>query len=129
MPRAIVAALSGSRVRCVQPTRTVHLCRQRQRTWLASTPFDRLCATSAIRQERQAQLETLRNKTNPRQLRRETYDLIDYTFSLPGAVSGDTDDGYLTLTAHTGQGKDECFLSQFMTGPNQKTLERRGQAR
>jgi len=95
----------------------------------ARTPFDRLCATSAISQERRAQLETLRNQTNPRQLRRDIYDLIDYIFSLPGAVSGITEDVHLTLTAHTSQEKDTCFLSQFMTGPNQKTLERRGQAR
>ncbi|MBC8252676.1 MAG: integrase [Ardenticatenia bacterium] len=64
----------------------------------ARTPFDRLCATSAISQERRAQLETLRNQTNPRQLRREIYDLIDYIFSLPGAVSGIIEDVHLTLT-------------------------------
>lgn len=95
----------------------------------ARTPFDRLCATSAISQERRAQLETLRNQTNPRQLRREIYDLIDYIFSLPGAVSGIIEDVHLTLTTHSGQDDYACFLSQCMTRPNQKTLERRGQAR
>jgi hypothetical protein len=106
-----------------QPTRL------KRRYDIARTPFDRLCATSAISQDRRAQLETLRNQTNPRQLHREIYDLIDYIFSLPGAVSGITEDVHLTLTTHSGQEDAMCFLSQAMTGPNPKTLERRGQAR
>jgi hypothetical protein len=63
----------------------------------ARTPFHRLCATKTITPERRAQLEVLREQTNPRQLRRELYEMIDYIFSLPGAVPGKTEDVYQTL--------------------------------
>lgn len=65
----------------------------------ARTPFDRLCATDAITQEHREQLEALRDQTNPRQLRQEIYDWIDYIFSLPNAVPGVTEDVHLTLRA------------------------------
>jgi hypothetical protein len=65
----------------------------------ARTPFDRLCDTDAITQEHREQLKALRDQTNPRQLRQEIYDWIDYIFSLPGAVSGVTEDIHLTLRA------------------------------
>ena len=41
----------------------------------ARTPFDRLCQTNAITQQRREQLEILRDRTNPRQLRHEICDL------------------------------------------------------
>jgi len=66
----------------------------------ARTPFDRLCETTAITQERRDQLEALRDRTNPRQLRQEIYDQIEYIFSLPNAVPGQTENVYLTLTTH-----------------------------
>jgi hypothetical protein len=66
----------------------------------ARTPFDRLCETTAITQERRDQLEALRDQTNPRQLRQEIYDQIDYIFSLPNAVPGQTENVYLTLATH-----------------------------
>jgi hypothetical protein len=47
----------------------------------ARTPFDRLCQTKAITQQRREQLEALRDRTNPRQLRQEIYDLQNYIFS------------------------------------------------
>jgi hypothetical protein len=74
-----------------QPTRI------KRRHDQARTPFDRLCETTALTPERRDQLETLRDQTNPRQLRQEIYDLIDYVFSLPGAVPGQTEDVYQTL--------------------------------
>lgn len=77
----------------------------------ARTPFDRLCATSAISAERRAQLEKLRKETNPRQLRQEIYDLITYIFSLPGAIPGTTEDVYLTLSTQTGRDHDQRVLS------------------
>ncbi|MEA3459446.1 MAG: hypothetical protein U9R11_02025 [Chloroflexota bacterium] len=77
-----------------QPTRV------KRRYDQARTPFDHLCETTAITQERREQLEALRDRTNPRQLRRETYHSIDYIFSLPGAVPGKTEDVYQTLTTH-----------------------------
>jgi hypothetical protein len=65
----------------------------------ARTPFDRLCDTDAITQEHREQLEALRDQTNPRQLRQEIYDWIDYIFSLPSAVPGVSEDVHLTLRA------------------------------
>jgi hypothetical protein len=72
----------------------------------SSTPFDRLCTTEALDHERQAQLEKLRDQTNPRQLRREIYDLIDYIASLPSAVPGVTEDVRLTLRPKMHREKD-----------------------
>ena len=74
------------------------LARVKRRYDQARTPFDRLCQTNAITQERREQLEALRDRTNPRQLRQEIYDQIEYIFSLPNAVPGQTENVYLTLT-------------------------------
>ena len=63
----------------------------------AQTPFDRLCATTAISPERRLELEMLREQTNPRQLRQEIYDMIDALFALPGALPGQSEDVYQTL--------------------------------
>jgi hypothetical protein len=63
----------------------------------AQTPFDRLCATNAISDENRQTLQALRDQTNPRQLRQEIYDLLDYLFTLPCAVPGVTEDVYQTL--------------------------------
>ncbi len=63
----------------------------------ARTPFDRLCATSAVSAQRRAQLEALRDQTNPRQLLEEIHRLIDHILSLPGAVPGETEDAYRTV--------------------------------
>ena len=76
------------------------LARVRRRHDQARTPFDRLCATEAISNQRREQLETLRHQTNPRQLRQEIYDLIDYIFSLPNAIPEQAENVYLTLTTH-----------------------------
>ena len=67
----------------------------------ARTPFDRLCQTDAISQEQKEQLHTLRDQLNPRQLRREFYQVLDQIFLLPGAVPGETEDVYETLFAST----------------------------
>lgn len=64
---------------------------------LAQTPFDRLCATDAISDADRQRLQLLRDQTNPRQLRQEIYDLLDYLFTLPCAVPGMTEDVYQTL--------------------------------
>jgi hypothetical protein len=76
------------------------LARVKRRYDQARTPFDRLCQTTAITQERREQLEALRDRTNPRQLRQEIYDQLDYIFSLPNAIPGQTENVYLTLTTH-----------------------------
>jgi len=64
----------------------------------AMTPFDRLCATSAIPQDRRQQLERLQTQTNPRQLRNEIWKLVDYIVDLPKATPDQTEDIFLTLT-------------------------------
>jgi hypothetical protein len=73
------------------------MSRVKRRHDQARTPFDRLCLTDAISQERRRELESLRDQTNPRQLRNEIYNLIDAVFSLPGAEPGTTEDVRLTL--------------------------------
>jgi len=66
----------------------------------ARPPFDRVCDTQAIPRERREHLDALRDRTNPRQLRQEIYDWIEYIRSLPKAVPGITEDVHLTLRAH-----------------------------
>lgn len=63
----------------------------------ARTPFDRLCLTEAIAPKRREELEALRRRTNPRQLRRQIYKQIDKVFSLPCASPGSVQDVYQTL--------------------------------
>jgi hypothetical protein len=72
----------------------------------ASTPFDRLCTTTAISQERREQLQALRDQTNPRRLRQQIQDLVDYLLSLPGATPGSTEDVRLTLFSVSTLHKD-----------------------
>jgi hypothetical protein len=74
------------------------LARVQRRYDQARTPFDRLCETTAITQERRDQLEALRDRTNPRQLRQEIHDQIEYIFTLPNAIPGQAENVYLTLT-------------------------------
>lgn len=76
------------------------LAKVKRRYDQARTPFDRLCQTNAITRERREQLEALRDRTNPRQLRQEIYDQIEYIFSLPNAIPGQTENVYHTLTTH-----------------------------
>lgn len=72
------------------------------------TPFERLCATGVLPEERREELERLRQQTNPRRLRREIYELLDHLFSLPGATPGLTENVLETLTmsipAQKGEG-------------------------
>ena len=81
----------------VPPTPKGQLAKVKRRHDQARTPFDRLCETTAITQQRREQLEILRDQTNPRQLRQEIYDLIDYIFSLPNAIPGQRENVHLTL--------------------------------
>jgi hypothetical protein len=79
----------------------------------ARTPFDRLCETTAITQEHREQLQALRDRTNPRALREEIYDLIDEIFSLPSAVPGITENVYETLSYPAASSKVEDSLLLF----------------
>jgi len=71
--------------------------RVRRRYDRARTPFDRLCQTGILSPSRRQQLEALRQRTNPRQLRQEIQDLIEQILALPGAVTGETEDIFKTL--------------------------------
>ena len=102
--------------------------RAKRRFDKAATPFDRLCATKAISPERKEQLETLRDQTNPRQLRQEIYDLIDYIASLPCIVPGITEDVRRTLMTPPISGQDGEHLPASVAARKAKPLERSGHA-
>jgi hypothetical protein len=95
----------------------------------AATPFDRLCATKAIPQEQKAQLQRLRDQTNPRQLRREINKLIDHIASLPRAIPGVTEDVRQTLMTNPSSVQDEQRHPAQPAARKPKPLERRGHAR
>lgn len=63
----------------------------------ARTPFERLCETNAILPQRRAEIEALRDRTNPRQLRQEIYDAIPRLFAMPNAIPGQPQNVYDTL--------------------------------
>jgi hypothetical protein len=66
----------------------------------AQTPFDRVCQTEALSAAQQFQLRALRDETNPCQLRRDIYRLLDQLFALPNAAPDDgSQDVYQTLFA------------------------------
>ena len=92
----------------------------------AATPFDRLCATKAIPKELAEQLRTLREQTNPRQLRQEINELLVYIAALPCATPGVTEDVRLTL--RTGQQDVASHLPVPAVARPITTLKRRGHA-
>ena len=65
----------------------------------ARTPFERLCETTAISPQRRAEIEALRDRTNPRHLRQEIYEAIPRLFDMPNAVPGQPQNVYDTLRA------------------------------
>lgn len=75
----------------------------------ARTPFDRLCTTGVLDEERRKEFEALRNSTNPRKLREEIYDLIDHIFDLPSAVQGSTQDVFQTLFMPSQPTKEQAI--------------------
>jgi hypothetical protein len=91
----------------VVPGADGRLTRIKRRHDQARTPFDRLCDTDAILPEHRELLEALRDQTNPRQLRRDIYDLLDQVFALPGAVPEVTEDVFQTLLLHPSWGREE----------------------
>ncbi len=92
----------------------------------AQTPFDRLCQTNAILPEHRHHLEALRDRINPRQLRQDIYDHIEYLFTLPGAVPGISENVYLTLEQNPAaeKGVDESFRFAFNRTPIRDQDER-----
>jgi len=63
----------------------------------AQTPFDRLCATTAISTDRRIELERLRERTNPRRLRHEIQDGLAQLLALPCAIPGTVENVLETL--------------------------------
>jgi hypothetical protein len=63
----------------------------------ARTPFDRLVASHCLPADQVLRLQTLRDSTNPRQLRLTIYTLLDQLFALPNTIPGSTQDVHLTL--------------------------------
>ena len=63
----------------------------------ARTPLERVCDAKGLQPHIRQQLDTLREATNPRQLRHDINDRLDYIFSLPGAVPERRENVYLTL--------------------------------
>jgi len=84
-----------------------HVIRVKRRYDKAQTPFDRLCQTPAITQEHRECLEALRDRTNPRRLRQEIYDLIEELFALPCATPGVAQDVHHTLSTHSGRKRED----------------------
>jgi hypothetical protein len=66
----------------------------------ARTPLERVGAAGVLEPHVREQLEALRDATNPRQLRQEIDDYVDYIASLPCAVPGQPENVYLTLRDH-----------------------------
>ena len=87
----------------------------------ARTPFDRLCAAGVLAPERQAELEALRGRTNPRRLRQEIWALADRILDLPGATPGQPEDIHRTLGVYTipekGGGMPVTFSFEGTTVP------------
>jgi hypothetical protein len=94
----------------------------------AATPFDRLCATQAIPEALVEQLRTLRDQTNPRQLRQEINELLDHIATLPCAVPGVTEDVRQTLLTNLGLQGDTDHMPDPAKARPITTLERRGHA-
>jgi len=63
----------------------------------ARTPFDRLCATTALDTDHRIELERLRDRTNPRQLRQEIEDGLAKLLALPCAAPGTVENVLETL--------------------------------
>ena len=85
----------------------------------AQTPFDRLCATSAIAPADRLRLHALCEHTNPRQLRNQIYALLDQLHALPPAIPGVTQNVFETLDISAQKGEDMSVTFSFdrMTCP------------
>ena len=63
----------------------------------AQTPFDRLVAAEVLDSSQLDELRELRNRCNPRQLRKELLDDVSALFSMPLATEGVSEDIFSTL--------------------------------
>jgi hypothetical protein len=67
------------------------------------TPFDRLIQAGILSADDQLKCESLRKRTNPRQLRSEIYQMLEHIFTLPPAIEGKTEDIFETLRTKDGE--------------------------
>jgi hypothetical protein len=79
------------------PSPDGHAGRVQRRYDAASTPFDRLCRTGAIKLEDRQVLLDLRQQINPRVFRQQFYNAIDAIFLLPEPDSSKTENIFKTL--------------------------------
>lgn len=75
----------------------------------ARTPYARLCETGVLSLEKQLELDALRERTNPRQLRREIYQMLGLLFSLPKAIEGKTEDAHQSLQPEVYAAVQEAY--------------------
>lgn len=57
-------------------------CRLKHRYSIAQTPFQRLCQTTGVTEETKERLAAVRDRINPRHLRKEIYQLLDELLNL-----------------------------------------------
>lgn len=81
--------------------------RQQRRHDQACTAYERLCQTGMLPVEKRPVLDTLREQTNPRQLRQEIHQMLDTILNLPKATEGKTEDVYQTLRSAKRAGIEE----------------------
>ena len=74
-------------------------------------------------------MRTLREQTNPRQLRQEINELIDRIAALPCAIPGVTEDVRLTLVTDLDPKEGANHLPAQAAAKPITTLKRRGHAR
>ena len=99
----------------------------------AQTPFERLCRTGVLDPQTQAALQDLRDKTNPRQLRQDIYDMIDQLFALPCASADQSEDVFQTIglwksgqerTAHFSTDPTTASATSLISLSSQHEMER-----
>lgn len=88
---------------------TGRFVRVKRRFDTAQTPFDRLCASGLLDPQQRDRLTALRHSLNPRQLRRDIYQLLDQLWTLPLARPAVTQDVFLTLFQPTDSWKGEAI--------------------
>ena len=110
----------AEKVAVARPGKPVHIKRRYDQ---AQTPFDRLCKTQAMLPEHQAQLETLRQQTNPRQLLQEINALLNTIEALPSATAGVTENVYHTLMGRVFKKHESLLRDGTLEHPWQFSYE------
>lgn len=83
----------------------------------ARTPLERAIATGMMRPGKEQALTAAHDTTNPRVLRAEIYDRLDYLFSLPRATSQHSEDVRLTLRSRPFPEQGELARRAYLMVP------------